>query len=226
MRRLLSLLLYPVFGLWLLIPAIRRWRRSQRWWLVRLAGAILGLALLTGSPMLRVAGASLLVLAVLLPPLPDPDRVRRIAESLGVPHSLNGGFFQSGGLRVPPGVPLLFLLSPDQLLVVPEKRPDQVLVRYALVSLTRIRLDGEDFQPRYVSFAKEPPRREKDPDREAVTRLTLDLDGSILEVVFRGVFGHHLGEVAAHTLHQLRQRKPSLPVINESRTQSPSGGWR
>lgn len=214
MRRLLSLLLYPVFGLWLLIPAIGRWRRSPRWWMARLAGALLGLALLAGSPMLRVAGASLLVLAALLAPVPDPDRVLRIAESLGAPHSLNGGFFQSGGLPIRPGVPLLFLLSPDRLLVVPENSPDQVLARYSLASLTRIRLDGEDFQPRYVSFAKEPPRREASPDRQAITRLTLDLDGSTLEVVFRSVFGHHLGEVAAHTLYDLRRRKPALPVIN------------
>ena len=111
-------------------------------------------------------------------------------------------------------------------LVVPEDRPDHVMARYALASLVSIRLDGADYQPRYVSFAKEPPRREQDADRQAVTRLTLDLDGSTLEVVFRGVFGHHLGEVAAHTLHQLRQQKPSLPVINESKTQSPSEGWR
>ena len=226
MKRLLSLLLYPVFGLWLLIPRIRAWRRSPRWWMVRLAAAVLGLVLLAGSPLLRAAGASLLVLAVLLAPVPDPDRVRRIAESLGAPHSLNGGFFQSGGLPLPPGVPLLFLLSPDQFLVVPENSPDQVLARYSLASLARIRLDGEDFQPRYVSFAKEPPRREVSPDRQALTRLTLDLDGSTLEVVFRGVFGHHLGEVAAHTLYDLRRQKPSLPVVNESRTQSPSGGWR
>lgn len=226
MRRLITLLLYPLFSLWLLIPILRRWRRSRRWWMVRLAGAILGLVLLAGSPMLRVAGASLLVLAALLSPVPDPDRVRRIAEGLGVPHSLNAGFFQSGGLPIPPGVPLLFLLSPDQLLIVPEDRPDHVLARYALASVACIRLDGGDYQPHYVSFAKEPPRREVDPDRDAITRLTLDLDGSTLEVVFRGVFGHHLGEVAAHTLHQLRQQKPSLPVISESRTQSPSGGWR
>jgi len=182
--------------------------------MVRLAGALLGLVLLAGSPLLRVAGASLLVLAALLAPVPDPDRVRRIAGSLGAPHILNGGFYQSGGIPIPPGVPLLFLLSPDQLVVVPEDRPDQVLVRYALSSLNRIRLDGADYQPRYVSFAKEPPRREVSPDRQAVTRLTLDLDGSTLEVVFRGVFGHHLGEVAAHTLYDLRQRKPTLPVIH------------
>ena len=217
MRRLLSLLLYPLFSLWLLIPILRRWRRSRRWWMVRLAGAIVGLVLLAGSPLLRVAGASLLVLAALLSPVPDPDRVRRIAESLGVPHSLNAGFFQSGGIPIPPGVPLLFLLSPDQILVVPEDRPDHVLARYFLASLNRIRLDGDDYQPRYVSFAKEPPRREVDPDRYAVTRLTLDLDGSTLEVVFRGVFGHHLGEVAAHTLYDLQGRKPALPMITEPR---------
>jgi hypothetical protein len=212
-RRLLSLLLYPLFSLWLLIPILRRWRRSRRWWMVRLAGAIVGLVLLAGSPLLRVAGASLLVLAALLSPVPDPDRVRRIAEGLGVPHSLNAGFYQSGGLPIPPGVPLLFLLSPDQLLVVPEDRPDHVLACYALASLVRIRLDGEDYEPRYVSFAKEPPRREQDPDRQAVTRLTLDLDGSTLEVVFRGVFGHHLGEVTAHTLYDLRRCKPALRVF-------------
>lgn len=212
-RRRFSLFLYPVFYLWLLIPWLRRHRRRPYWWVVRLVVALLGLVLLTGRPVVRLTGVAALVLAALLAPVPDPDRIRRIAEALGAPHSLNGGSYQSGPLPIPPGTPLLFFLSPDQLLIVRADRPEQVLARYSLGSLQRLRLDDADYQPRYISFAKEPPRRESDADHEALTRLTLDLNGSTLEVSYQGVFGHHLGEVAAHTLHDLRRPKASFPVL-------------
>jgi hypothetical protein len=202
--RLLKLLLYPVFALWLVIPWIRRCRRHPRWWMVRLAAAALGLVLLAGDTVLQVAGASILVLAALLAPVPDPDRVRRIAETLGARHTLNAGFFRSGPLPIPPGTPLLFLLSHEQLLIVPADRPDHVLARHRLSGLIYIRLDGEDYRPRYISFAKEPPRLDPNPDHNACSCLTLALDGSTLELDFQGVFAAHLAEVAAHTLYDLR----------------------
>jgi hypothetical protein len=207
-KRLFHLVLYPLFALWLLVPWIRRYRRHPRWWIARLAAAAVGLVLLAGNPVLRIAGASLLALAAVLPPVPDPDRVRRIGEALGAPHSLNAGFFRSGPLAVPPGLPLLILLSSEQLLIVAADRPDHVLARHRLGSLTRIRLEGEDYRPRYVSFAKEPPRFDSNPDHKACACLAMDLDGSTLELEFRGVFAAHLAEVAARTLYELRLPPP------------------
>jgi hypothetical protein len=213
-RRTLSFLLYPLFTLWLVIPWIRRRRRHPRWWMVRLAGALVGIVLLTGGPALQVLGGSLVMLAALLVPVPDPDRVRRIAEALGAPHSLNGGYFREGGLPVPRGTPLVFLLSAEELLVAPEDRPDYVLGRFPLAGIQRILVDGEEYRPRYISFAKEPPRRDPQADRRAKTRLALALPEAALEVEFRGVFARHLAEVAAHTLHDLKRTRPALPVIN------------
>jgi hypothetical protein len=215
MKRLFTLLLYPLFTLWLLVPWIRRYRRHPRWWIARLAGAVFGLILLAGNPLLRVAGASLLALAAVLPPVPDPDRVRRIGEALGAPHSLNAGFFRSGPLPVPTGLPLLFLLSSEQLLIVAADRPDHVLARHRLESVRRIRLEGEDYRPRYVSFAKEPPRSDPDPNHQACAYLAVDFEGATLELEFRGVFAAHLAEVAARTLYELRHSP--LPVWTEPR---------
>ena len=214
-RRLVSFLLYPVFALWLVIPWIRRHRRHPRWWVVRLALAVVGAAVLFGVPALslRLAGGALLVLAAWLPPVPDPDRLRQIAEAFGAPHILNGGWYRQGSLPAPPGTPLLLLLSADHLLVVPEDRPEVVLLRHSLDSLAGVRLDGCDYQPRYVSFAKEPPRREPQPVQSSVVHLRIDLGSNSLETEYRGVFARHLAEVAAHTLRDLARRRPALPVI-------------
>ncbi len=212
-RRWMSILLYPVFALWLVIPWIRRQRRRPRWWLVRLVMLGSGAAFLLGIPVLRPAGALLVALATVLPPLRDPDHVRKTAEALGAPHIVNGGFFRAGALEAPPGAPLLFLLSAGEMLVVPGDQPENVLARHTLDSLTRIRLDGSDYQPHYVSFAKEPPRREPQPVPETVARLHLDLGSTSLETEYRGVFARHLAEVAARTLHDHAPRPPALAVI-------------
>jgi hypothetical protein len=97
---------------------------------------------------------------------------------------------------------------------VAEDRPGVVLAQYPLTALRRIRLNGQDYKPRYVSFAKEPPRREERPDHGEVTRLSLEMDSETLEVDYRGVFGQHLGEVAAHTLHNLKAPADPLTVIS------------
>ena len=225
-RRLLELLLYPVFQVLLLIPAVRRWRRARWWNRVRLLAGFVGLALLaSGGTRLVVPGVLLILLAWWLAPVPDPDRLRQIAAQLGAPHTLQGGAYAAGTLGLwpgvlRPGVPLLRFVSDREVLVVRAGRPEQVLARYAVADLDTITVDGETYQPRYVSFAKEPPRLDENADRHAVRRLRLRFGPASLELDYRGVFAAHLAEIAAHTLHDLRRLaqaaargSESLPVI-------------
>jgi hypothetical protein len=214
-------LLYPVFQVLLLIPAVRRWRRARWWNRVRLLGGFAGLALLaSGGNRLVVPGVLLMLLAWWLAPVPDPDRLRQIAAQLGAPHTLQGGAYAAGSLGLRPGVPLLLFVSGREVLVVRAARPEQVLARYAVADLDAITVEGETYQPRYVSFAKEPPRLDENADHHAVRRLALRFGPASLELEYRGVFAAHLAEVAAHTLHDLRRLdraaargSESLPVI-------------
>lgn len=220
-RRLLELLLYPVFQVLLLIPAVRRWRRARWWNRVRLVMGLVGLALpAAGGSRLVVPGVLLILLAWWLAPVPDPDRLRQIAAQLGAPHTLQGGAYAAGSLELRPGVPLLLFVSDREVLVVRAGRPEQVLARYLVADLDTITVDGETYQPRYVSFAKEPPRLDENADHHAVRRLALRFGPARLELEYRGVFAAHLAEVAAHTLHDLRRLdqaaargSESLPVI-------------
>jgi hypothetical protein len=207
LRRSIELLLYPAFQLLLLIPALRRWRRAAWWNRVRLAGGMAGLALTAAGGFSRWAlpGGLLLILALSLGPAPDPDRWRKLAERLGAQHTLNGGIYAGGSLALRPGTPLRFFLSSTAIIVSPCERPDRPVARYPLSALDRLDLAGEAYRPRYVSFAKEPPRRELNPDRNAVCRLRLGLGADTLELDYHGVFARHLAETAAHTLHDLRR---------------------
>jgi hypothetical protein len=214
-------LLYPVFQVLLLIPAVRRWRRARWWNRVRLLGGFVGLALVAlGGSRLVVLGVVLMLLAWWLAPVPDPDRLRQIAAQLGAPHTLQGGAYAAGTLALKPGVPLLLFVSDREVLVVRAGRPEQVLARYPVADLDTITVEGQTYQPRYISFAKEPPRLDARANHHAVRRLTLRFGAESLELEYRGVFAAHLAEVAAHTLHDLRRLaqaaargSESLPVI-------------
>jgi hypothetical protein len=226
LRRLLELLLYPVFQTLLLIPALRRWRRAAWWRWVRIALAIGGLALLAVGgtwTVLAAPGGVLLAAAVLLGPVPDPDRLRKIADALGSPHTLDGGSYAGGPLSLPLGAPVRLFLSGREVLAVHGERPEKVLWRRGLAGIEAIELDGRVYQPRYVSFAKEPPRREEYPDPHAVSRLSVRFASEVLQLDYRGVFAAHLAEIAARTLHDLRRLavedpRPAerLPVIGTS----------
>ena len=95
----------------------------------------------------------------------------------------------------------------------PLQRPDHVLARHPLAGLRSLRLDGEEYRPRNPSLTKEPPRREAHPDRQSVSCLELDLDGSLLEVRYQGVFARHLAEIAAYTLYKQKQSPPPFNVL-------------
>ena len=211
------MLLYPVFQVLLLIPAVRRWRRARWWNRVRLLAGFAGLALVaSGSSRLVVPGVVLMLLAWWLAPVPDPDRLRQIAAQLGAPHTLQGGAYAAGSLGLKPGVRLLLFVSDREVLVVRAGRAEQVLARYPVADLDTITVEGQTYQPRYVSFAKEPPRLDEHAHHGAIRRLALRFGPASVELEYRGVFAAHLAEVAAHTLHDLRrlaQAAANLPVI-------------
>ena len=215
-RRVVEALLYPVFGLFLLIPFVRRWRRRPGWKYVRMGGWVLGAALASagsGGPLGRFgaqwAGAALLILATLWVPLEDLEAAPRHAEKLGARHTLNGGLYAGGDLKLPLGTPLWLFLTPEEMLVVTVKRPGDVLARYRLGGVEEILLEGESYKPRYVSFAKAPPQRGERPEHGARSQLALSFrekDGpaAALTLEYEGPFARHLAEVAAHTLYQMR----------------------
>jgi len=150
-------------------------------------------------------------LARLLGPAPDPDGLRKLAASLGAEHVVNGGRLAGSAS------PLLLFLSAGEMLLAAAHQPERILERYSLARLEEIRVDGEPYQPRYVSFAKVPPRRETEVDRAAVSRLALVFASRRLDLEYDGPFARHLAEAAAHTLHDLRKLPldgvPTLKVI-------------
>ena len=222
--RLAGTLLYPVFSVLLLIPWIRRQRRSSHWKVVRLSGWVFGAALLAfgilpriGSPALAGLGLALVLTATLLAPLADPDLLRYTAEKLGALHTLNGGFYLEGALRVKQGSRLCLFLTSAEVLVVPSGKPSDVLSRFPLAELNSIQVAGKEYQPRYVSFAKEPPGRDDTADHKAICRLLLRFQSGNLHLEYQGVFSRHLAETTAHALHETRKLVRggtlSLPVM-------------
>jgi hypothetical protein len=207
-RRLAEALLGPVFRLLLLIPLVRLSRRRAWWKWVRGVGFVAGVGLLIAGrahPAVWASGVVLAALAMVLGPLEDPDRMQKLAETLGARHVINGGTLARGNLRLAVGSPLLLLVTPEEVLVVAETKPDQVRARFRLVEIEAILVEGQGYRPHYVSFAKAPPTRDERADRGATCRLEVRFAGEPLEVEYRGVFALHLAEVAAHTLYECKR---------------------
>ncbi|MBI3666842.1 MAG: hypothetical protein HY236_11580 [Acidobacteria bacterium] len=215
-QRVAGALLYPFFGLLLLVPLVRRWRRRPFWRYVRAGGWALGAALAAAGiwgPLGRLgalwAGFALLVLSTALGSLKDPEAARKQAERLGARHTLNGGFYGGRGLDLPARTPLWLFLTPEELLVVTQKKPDAVVRRYRLAGIEEILLEGESYRPCYVSFAKAPPQRDEKltPGARCWLELTFQTEDAVparLALEYRGAFARHLAEAAAHTLYQMR----------------------
>jgi len=225
-RRLIETLFYPLFWLILLIPLLGRWRRRRSWRQARVIGWIAGAALSAGGGwgqhwLTLAAGVVLLALATLLAPLADPDAGRKLAESLGAWHTLTGGVYSAGDLRLAEGTPLWLFLTPQEMIVVSALEPGPAQTRYNLSGLREIRVDGESYQPRYVSFAKAPPRRSEKVETGARSRLALEFEPDALQLEYQGAFARHLAEIAAHTLYDMRKlcllngagRPPQFPLL-------------
>ncbi len=216
--RLAGTALAPLFAAWLLVPFLRRERRLSRWKWIRMCGLAAGAALLAAGWKLRLllpAGAALLLLSALWGPLADPDQLRTLAERLGAKHILNGGFFAGGEACLPVGAAVLLFLTAEELVAAAAESPGRKQWRWPLAEVKNIQIDGQDYQPRYVSFAKAPPARDHEADHSAACRLALHLDernDRRLYFEYRGVFARHLAEVAAHTVYGCRVLAAKAPA--------------
>lgn len=220
-RRAWQALLRPVFGLLLLIPLLRRLRRGPAWNWVRAGGVAAGLALMLlsgGRPTMTWAGVVVVALAAMWGPAEDPDAMQKLAARLGARHVVNGGTLAAGDVDLPPGTAVLLFVTPEEALVAAAKAEDTKL-RFALAGIDEIAVEGEEYQPHYVSFAKAPPQRERNPDRHAKRRLSIGFtlkDGAKgrLDLDYRGAFAQHLAEIAAHTLSECRSAARRSAVEN------------
>ena len=195
-----------------MLPRLRLLRRRTAWNWIRLAVLVAGAgtALLADSVWLRGGALALAVAAIALRRTPDPDGDRRLQRSLGAEYILNGGEWASpGGSSVPRGLvrgsPLHLLLRGSHLLIVPRNAGACVEAAVRLAAIRRILVDGRDYVPVYVSEAKQPPVRERDVDRHAVSELVLEREGGApLRFLYRGAFAVHLAETAAHAILSVR----------------------
>lgn len=213
-QRLIRLVLWPVIAGFLMIPATRRWRRRPAWKWIRLSLALAGVALLAAGWSVRVAvaaGAVLLLLAAILGPLEDPERMQKLADQLGARHVVNGGCFAAGDAA-------LLFVTDAELLLAAAAHPERVTSRIPLAAIDAIEVDGEEFRPVYVTFAKVPPQRDQRPNRGQSSRLVLRHGLGTLELEYSGAFARHLAEIAARTIHDCRNEARRrivvpLPVI-------------
>ncbi len=213
-QRLIRLALWPLLAAFLMIPTIRRWRRRPTWKWIRLSLALAGIVLLAVGWSVHgasAAGAVLLLLAAILGPLEDPERMQKLADELGARHVVNGG-------RLPAGDAALLFVTDAELLLAAAARPESVTSRIPLADIDAIEVDGAGFRPVYVTFAKAPPQRDDRPNRAQSCCLVLRYGPRTLELQYSGAFARHLADIAARTIHDCRNEArrrivAPLPVI-------------
>lgn len=211
--RWLGFLLLRLFWFLLLIPKFRRLRRSDRWPAYRKAGVFAWTAVGAASlwydiPWLGFLAAAGALGTALLVQKRDPDHERKLQRVLRADYCLNGGQLAEwperwNGQSRKGDRFFVFLKGPD-LLFVPREGDDEDDVRHRLSvrKLTSVRVDGEPYQPVYVSEAKDPPRLDVEVDKKATSQLQLDFDdGDALVLNYSGGFAKHLAETAAHAVY-------------------------
>ena len=215
-------LLYAFFWVVLLVPNVRRRRRRADWWRVRLLAAGLGLAVaalgMTFSKLwLVIPGSVLVLLALLVRGVRDPEHERKLQARYKSDYFLNGGKLTAGRFPgVPTGEPLYILLKDQELLFV---QTDSVEVAGVLAApeIEDIRVDGKPYAPVYVSEAKDPPVRETHVDQTATAPMELFLkDGRVLRFEYAGAFHTHLAETAAHAIYSVKRLGGSDGVGGQS----------
>lgn len=209
--------LYALFSFLLLIPLVRRWRRSPRWQMVR-AGILLlsavGLAVVWSESLPWWAWApplTAVVIGMWLGPTQDPDRERKIQRRHRAQYLLNGGFFAGGRLPssepLPADYPLYLLIRGEHLLLAPQEGDADMHSALSIRRIERIEVDGERYLPIYVSEAKDPPVRETTVDQTAESQLGLHFeDGNTVRLRYVGAFHKHLAETAAHAVYSVREQ--------------------
>lgn len=214
--------LYAFFWIILLLPTVRRRRRRPDWWRVRLLAAGLGLAAAAlgmsfSKLWLVIPGSVLVLLALLVRGVRDPEHERKLQARYKSDYLLNGGKLTAGRFPgVPTGEPLYMLLKDQELLFVPADGVDLAGV-LAVPEIEDIRVHGKPYIPVYVSEAKDPPVRETHVDQTATAPMELFLkDGRVLRFEYTGAFHTHLAETAAHAIHSVKRLGGSDGVGSQS----------
>ena len=195
-----------------LLARVRLLRRRRGWQIVRLVllvGAVL--AALAAPGWWKAFAAVPAVLGALLRRTRDPDRERQIQRIHRAEYLLNGGEWRKAEGTGPAGAAYL-LLRDIHLMVVPRARDSDIDAAVRVDAIAAILVDGAPYRPVYVSEAKQPPVREKQVDRHAVSDLVLDLgDGESWRFRYRGAFAKHLAETAAHAIYSVRAASAPPP---------------
>jgi hypothetical protein len=224
----IRLLLYPVFSVLLLIPAVRRLRRdSRRWNLVRVTAGTAFLAagsfgVWSSTWWLLALGVIGLAAVLLVGPSPNPDRERDLQRRHQADYLLNGGKLVSRwpaalGGAPEPGTRLYLLVRETKILAVPVEGNGEVCATIDAAAIEQILVGGESYRPVYISEAKDPPVREQFVDKKATTVMTLALTGGgKIEFEYQGAFSKHLAETAAHAIYSVRNLGAAHGVAGQS----------
>lgn len=155
---------------------------------------------------LVIPGSVLVLLALLVRGVRDPEHERKLQARYQSNYLLNGGKLTAGRFpEVPTGEPLYILLKDQELLFVPADGVDVAGV-LAVPEIEDIRVHGKPYIPVYVSEAKDPPVRETRVDQTATAPMELFLkDGRALRFEYTGAFHTHLAETAAHAIHSVKR---------------------
>lgn len=172
--------------------------------LVGLAVVTVGLTL--GKLWITIPGSIIVLLALVVRGLRDPEHERKLQARYQSDYFLNGGKLSGDGLPgVPTEKPLYLLLKGEELLFVPADDVE-VAATLPVSDVEDIRVGGEHYVPVYVSEAKDPPVRETHVDQAAVTPTELFLkDGRVLRFEYSGTFHKHLAETAAHAVYSVKK---------------------
>ena len=208
---ILRVSLAALFSAILVLPGLRALRRKRAWNLLRVAALAIAASLAVFSAgWWRLVALVLALLALVLRRTADPDRERRLQRMHGAEYLLNGGEWggtagAAGSRGLPAGTCLHLLLRGPHLLLVPRNRRGEIHTAVRIDAIERILVDGRDYLPVYVSEAKQPPVREREVNRHAVSDLVLEMRGSEpLRFLYRGAFAGHLAETAAHAIFSVR----------------------
>ena len=209
--RLLRASLAALFSAILVLPRLRALRRKRAWNVLR-AVALASAAFLAvfSAGWWRAVALVLALLALALRRTADPDRERRVQRMHGADYFLNGGEWGGSGRvggphGLPTGTRLHLLLRGPHLLLVPSSRSGEIHAAVRVDAIERILVNGRDYLPVYVSEAKQPPVREREVNRHALSDLVLEMRETVpFRFLYRGAFAGHLAETAAHAIYSVR----------------------
>ncbi len=202
---ILRVSLTALFSAILVLPRLRALRRTRAWNWSRLGSLVIAAGIAAFSEgWWRAVALVFALLVLVVRRTADPSLERRLQRMHRAEYFLNGGEW-GGSHGLAAGTPLYLLLRGAHLLLVPRDRDGDVHAAVRVDAIERILVDGRDYLPVYVSEAKQPPVRERDVDRHAVSDLKLKMrESEPLRFLYRGAFAGHLAETAAHAIFSVR----------------------